>query len=85
MMQFTSIKFLMFFMMVSVSCYVIPHKLRWVWLLICSYFFYMVLNPKYAILIATSTIITYLSGLLIEKANKINNEKNLFTGSIIFS
>ncbi|MBW9152597.1 MBOAT family protein [Clostridium estertheticum] len=74
-MQFTSIKFLMFFMIVSVLYYVIPHKLRWVWLLICSYFFYMVLNPKYAILIATSTIITYLSGLLIEKANKISNEK----------
>ncbi|MBU3178678.1 MBOAT family protein, partial [Clostridium estertheticum] len=35
----------------------------------------MVLNPKYAMLIATSTIITYLSGLLIEKANKISNEK----------
>ena len=74
-MQFTSIKFLIFFLIVSVLYYVIPHKFRWVWLLICSYFFYMVLNPKYAILIATSTIITYLSGLLIEKANKINNEK----------
>lgn len=74
-MQFTSIKFLIFFLTVSVLYYIIPHKFRWVWLLICSYFFYMVLNPKYAILIATSTIITYLSGLLIEKANKIINEK----------
>ncbi|WP_298838115.1 MBOAT family O-acyltransferase [Clostridium sp.] len=35
----------------------------------------MVLNPKYEILIAASTIITYLSGLLIENANKISNEK----------
>ena len=32
-------------------------------------------NPKYAILILTSTIITYLSGLLIEKANNSRNEK----------
>ncbi|WP_290443210.1 MBOAT family O-acyltransferase [Clostridium sp. CF012] len=32
-------------------------------------------NPKYIVFIATSTIITYLTGLLIENANKISNEK----------
>ena len=32
-------------------------------------------NPKYVIFIATSTIIIYLSGLLIENANKISDEK----------
>ena len=74
-MLFTSIKFLIFFFMASILYYVLPHKFQWFWLLICSYFFYMVLNPKYEILIAASTIITYLSGLLIENANKISNEK----------
>ena len=74
-MQFTSLNFLMFFLIISTLYFIIPHKFRWVWLLICSYCFYMIVNPKYAILIATSTIITYLSGLLIENANKISNEK----------
>ncbi|MGV8982295.1 MBOAT family O-acyltransferase [Clostridium sp.] len=32
-------------------------------------------NPKYAIFIVISTVITYLSGLLIENANKISSEK----------
>lgn len=32
-------------------------------------------NPKYAILIATSTLITYFSGILIEKSNTLTNEK----------
>ncbi|MGH4139523.1 MBOAT family O-acyltransferase [Clostridium sp.] len=35
----------------------------------------MSINPKYAIFIAISTVITYISGLLIENANKISNEK----------
>jgi len=74
-MQFTSINFLVFFLIVSTIYFIIPHKFRWVWLLICSYFFYMILNPKYALCIATSTIITYFSGLLIGNANKIRNQK----------
>ena len=74
-MQFTSLNFLIFFIIVCTLYFVIPHKFRWVWLLICSYYFYMSLNPKYAIVMATSTIITYLSGLLIENANKIHNKK----------
>lgn len=32
-------------------------------------------NPKYIVLLITSTIITYLSGLLISSANKIQDEK----------
>jgi len=74
-MQFTSLNFLMFFLIVCTLYFIISFKFQWVWLLICSYFFYMIVNPKYAILIATSTLITYLSGLLIENANKLSNEK----------
>lgn len=43
------------------------------WLLICSYYFYMSWNPKYAILIGASTLITFLSGILIEKSNRQTN------------
>jgi D-alanyl-lipoteichoic acid acyltransferase DltB (MBOAT superfamily) len=32
-------------------------------------------NPKYVLLLATSTIVTYISGLLIEVANNIQDEK----------
>ncbi|WP_291634850.1 MBOAT family O-acyltransferase [Clostridium sp.] len=74
-MQFTSLYFLIFFSITCILYFIIPHKFRWVWLLICSYAFYMSVNPKYALLIATSTIITYLSGLLIDNANKISDEK----------
>jgi D-alanyl-lipoteichoic acid acyltransferase DltB (MBOAT superfamily) len=31
-------------------------------------------NPKYALLLATVTIVTYISGLLLERANRIKDE-----------
>ncbi|MGL5677620.1 MAG: MBOAT family O-acyltransferase, partial [Cellulosilyticaceae bacterium] len=45
------------------------------WLLGASYYFYMCWNPQYALLIATSTIITYLSGILIHKSNRLKDER----------
>jgi len=74
-MQFTSLIFIMFFLIISTIYFIIPNKYRWFWLLICSYLFYMSSDPKYVIFIAASTIIIYFSGLLIENANKISNEK----------
>ena len=65
-MLFNSIDFLVFFPVVTVVLFVIPSKLRYVWLLVSSYYFYMGWNPQYAVLIALSTVITFISGLLIE-------------------
>lgn len=68
-MLFNSFSFLYFFPIVVFLYFIFPKKIRWFWLLITSYFFYMSWNPKYAILILISTIITYLSGIYIERAN----------------
>ena len=63
-MLFNSYNFMLFFPIVLLVYFVIPQKLRYIWLLVVSYYFYMGWNAKYAILIAFSTIITWLSGLL---------------------
>lgn len=68
-MLFNSFSFLLFFPVVTLIYFLVPHKIRYLWLLGASYFFYMSWNPKYALLIATSTMITYLSGLLIDASN----------------
>ncbi len=68
-MLFNSFSFLYFFPIVVVLYFVFPIRIRWFWLLVSSYFFYMSWNPKYALLIFTSTLITYLSGIYIEKSN----------------
>ncbi len=67
-MLFNSLQFLMFFPVVTFGYFLIPFKVRHYWLLFASYYFYMAWNPSYALLMALSTIITYLSGMLIEKA-----------------
>lgn len=69
-MLFNSYDFMLFFPVVIFIYFIIPKKIRYIWLLLSSYYFYMGWNPKYAILIAISTIITYLSGILL---NKLNN------------
>ena len=66
-MQFNSLHFMMFFPIVLFIYFIIPGKARKIWLLIASYYFYMSWNPKYAILIIASTLLTYSSGILMEK------------------
>jgi len=74
-MLFNSVQFLIFFPIVVLLYFVIPQKYRYLWLLAASYYFYMSWNAKYALLIATSTIITFFSGILIDKAGRIESEQ----------
>ena len=72
-MLFNSLEFMIFFPVVCLVYYVIPHRVRYIFLLACSYFFYMCWNPTYALLMLTSTAITYVSGLLLSSAEKISD------------
>lgn len=84
-MLFNSIDFLFFFPIVTLLFFVIPRRLRTSWLLIASYYFYMSWNPKYAILIALSTVTTFLSGILIEKFEKTSAKKLVVSASLIIN
>ena len=66
-MLFNSVEFLLFFPAVCLAYYMIPHRFRYLFLLGASYYFYMCWTPKYILLMFTSTLITYLSGLLISR------------------
>lgn len=66
-MLFNSLHFLIFFPIVVGLYYIIPHKVRNYWLLAASYYFYMCWNAKYVLLLLFSTIVTFVSGILIEK------------------
>ncbi|GAB1477414.1 MBOAT family protein [Bacillota bacterium] len=69
-MLFNSFHYLIFFPIVVLLHFAFPHKVRYIWLLVASYYFYMSWNPKYAMLMALSTVLTYLSGLLIGRENR---------------
>lgn len=81
-MYFNSIYFLLFFAIVTLVYVVIPKKTKYIWLLLASYFFYMCWNAKYALLIALSTLVTYLCALFIEKAVKKSRAVLIMAGGL---
>lgn len=81
-MLFNSIDFLFFFPIVTLLFFIIPGCLRTLWLLIASYYFYMSWNPKYAVLIALSTVTTFISGIFIEKFKKPISKKLVVSASL---
>lgn len=67
-MLFNSFEFLIFFPLVCLIYYVIPNnKWRNLFLLAASYYFYMCWQPTYALLLLSSTLVTYLASLLISR------------------
>lgn len=66
-MNFNSLTFLCFFPLVLLLYCVLPKKLRPALLLAASYLFYMSWNAKLVFLILTTTAVSYLAGMIIEK------------------
>ena len=74
-MNFNSIEYMIFLPLIVILYYLMPYKYRWLLLLSGSYFFYMCWNIKYSLLMLTSTVITFASGLLIDYAKTIKWKK----------
>jgi len=66
-MLFNSLDFLIFFPIVVVIYFAVPHRFRWVLLLIASYYFYMSWRIEYALLLVASTLIDYFAGIRMER------------------
>lgn len=74
-MIFNSIPFIIFFPIVVILYYLCPKKIRYIWLLLCSYFFYMTQSSDFVALLLLTTITTYLAGIAICKVNSITLKK----------
>ncbi|MBU5435851.1 MBOAT family protein [Pseudoflavonifractor sp. MSJ-37] len=72
-MLFNSLDFLIFFPLVTLAYFLLPHRVRWIWLLATSYYFYMCWDPRYALLMLFSTAVTFVSGLLLQRAGQISD------------
>jgi alginate O-acetyltransferase complex protein AlgI len=62
-MLFNELAFLIFFPLVAALHYAIPHRHRWLLLLVASYIFYMWWRVEYAALIIISTCIDYFAAI----------------------
>lgn len=65
-MLFNTVQYLLFLPVVVLLYYLLPVKVRYIWLLFVSYYFYMQWNPKYVLLLFSCTAITYAGGMVLE-------------------
>jgi len=78
-MLFNTLSFVYFLPIVILLYYVLPHKFRWILLLLASYVFYMAWRVEYIFLIIFSTLIDYYCSLKMEtKETKKEKKKFLF-------
>lgn len=84
-MLFNSFGFLMFFLITTIIYYIIPHKFRWILLLLSSYVFYMNWAPIFIILLVFITFINFIASLLIYHEQNAKLKKNLLVTCLIIN
>ncbi len=67
-MLFNSFEFMLFFPIVTALYFMLPHKFRWLMLLIASCIFYMSFIPVYILILAITIVIDYFAGMWIENS-----------------
>jgi len=82
-MQFNSFAFLGFFAAVVVAYYAVPHRWRWVLLLVASYYFYSTFELDYVLLLAFSTGVAFVTGLAVSRRGVGQNRAALAAGIVV--
>ena len=77
-MLFNAAQYLVFLPIVVMGYYFLPNKIRYVWLLAVSYYFYMQWNALYILLLMFTTITTYIGALGINKWAEARKETEAF-------
>jgi len=81
-MLFNSLQFLIFFPVVTGIYFLLPHRFRWIHLLLASCIFYCAFIPVYILILIFTIVIDYFAGILIEGGTG-KNKKAFLTASII--
>lgn len=83
-MLFNSLAFLLFFPTVVFIYFLLP-KIKWrnLFLLAASYYFYMNWNAQYALLLLTSTVITYVASIGIEELKGRKKKLCLYSSLVL--
>ena len=81
-MLFNSLQFLIFFGWVFCLYYLIPHRLRWILLLLSSVYFYMCWNINYVFIILSIALIDYSCGIIISKIESQKRKKIFLIASL---
>lgn len=82
-MLFNSTSFLIFFPVVTLLFFLLPHKFRWFLLLSASCFFYMFFKPEYILILAFTIVIDYYAGILLENETDKQKKKRYLILSLV--
>jgi alginate O-acetyltransferase complex protein AlgI len=82
-MLFNSFDFLVFFIVVTFSYFLLPHKYRWSMLLTASCIFYMWFKPEYLLILLFTIVVDYFAGIYIENSPDKARKKRFLIASII--
>lgn len=82
-MNFNSMAYAIFLPVVFIAYWMLPHKYRWILLLLSSYYFYMSWNPKYVVLILLTTVVSYVAALLLEKQVNTKTRKRILNTTLL--
>jgi D-alanyl-lipoteichoic acid acyltransferase DltB (MBOAT superfamily) len=66
-MLFNSFEFAIFFPIVTIGYFLLPHRMRWAWLLAASCAFYMAFIPVYIGILACTIVVDYWAAIQIER------------------
>jgi alginate O-acetyltransferase complex protein AlgI len=82
-MLFNSIDFVIFYIIVTVLYFAVPHKLKWIILLAASCYFYMAFVPVYILILGFTIVVDYFAGIYIENEHVPRRRKMLLAASLI--
>lgn len=71
-------QYLLFLIVVVLVYYICPKRLRHIWLLIASYFFYMQWNAVYIVLLFLSTLLTYGCARIIDRIRTLEKSVEVY-------
>ncbi len=82
-MLFNSIQFLLFFPVVTLVFFLMPHRFRWAWLLGASAYFYAFFIPAYLWILIGTIIVDYIAGLLIGRSKTLYERRMWLGASLV--
>ena len=82
-MLFNSVKYIIFIAVAVTLYYLLPKKVRNIFLLVTSYVFYMWAIPQYGVLVLFTTGLSYFAARLIDKTEKAKTRKTFLVISIL--
>ena len=76
-MLFNSLEFAIFFPVVALLYFWLPHRLQTLYLLVASCVFYMAFIPAYILILALTIVVDYVAGIWIERSTGIARKRLL--------